>query len=131
MHTKNIVFCRQHVVLACDGNCQKAWGINCRPRLQLGPSDDDDIAYLSDQELCNAPANPGTYEGDHAKPSGPHDMNKWCARECERAVLRDPGEEMNLPDWSQRRFNKPWKHEPTTAGDDAPESTTDCGASGR
>lgn len=113
MHTKNIVFFGQSVVLACDGNCGKAWGIQCRPRLQLDPADVDDRAYLSDTELGDAPADPGTYEGDHAKPDGPHDMNKWCARQCERAVLRDPGEAIVLPDWSQRQLNKPSKHQPT------------------
>jgi len=55
----------------------------------------------------DAPANPGTYEGDHAKPTDPSGSNKWCARQCERSDLFDPGEPIKLPDFSKRLFNKP------------------------
>lgn len=87
MFVKGILYCGQQLALACDGKCHKAWGVNNRPKNQL--SDDvDDYEYLSDLELEDAPLNPGTYEGDCAKPlSNDEKLNKWCARECERAEM--------------------------------------------
>lgn len=110
MHTKTITFMGQPAVLACDGNCAKAWGIQCRPSEQLDPNDDDDIAYLADGELGDAPADPGTYEGGHGKPAGPHDMNKWCARQCERSDMAPTVGTVRLHDYSRRLLNKPTKH---------------------
>jgi hypothetical protein len=54
--------------------------------------DIDDFVYKADHELGTAPADPGTYECDAAKP-GPDDepMNKWCVRECERSTFCDKG----------------------------------------
>lgn len=57
----------------CDRNCGKAWGINARPRVQLS-DDPDDFAYLADDELDDAPVDPGTREGDVAKPLTPDDF---------------------------------------------------------
>jgi hypothetical protein len=75
--------------VACDAKCDKAWGINNRPRVQLS-DDEDDYEFLADDELGAAPVDPGTYEGGHAKPDEvPEKHNKWCARECERSVLLD------------------------------------------
>lgn len=112
--------CGHPMALGCDARCDKAWGISNRPQVQLS-DDDDDIAYLADDEVGTAPTDPGTYEGGHAKPRTPEDrLNKWCARECERSassdpflVQRDPGRYSliaTLPDFSRRRFNQPWKH---------------------
>jgi hypothetical protein len=104
---KEIVYCSQAAILICDGLCSKAWGINNRPRVQLS-DDEDDYAFLADGELGEAPRDPGTYEGDQAKPAGakgPDDMNKWCARECERCLLLRPGDPEVLEDFSVRRRN--------------------------
>lgn len=95
----------------CDRKCGKAWGISNRPQIEFDPDDPDDIAYLADDELGEAPADPGTYEGSHAKPLTPDAFpNKWCVRECERCVMVEPGEAFKLPDFSRRRYNMPWKH---------------------
>ena len=92
MYVKCVQFCGQPAALACDGACSKAWGINNRPRLQL--SDDvDDYEYLSDNDLGDAPLDPGTYEGGCAKPvDDSQRLNKWCVRECERCVSARMGE---------------------------------------
>ena len=61
------------MVVACDGICQKAWGVSQRPNHQL--SDDiDDVVFLADEEFPIAPIDPGTYEGGYAKPISPDDM---------------------------------------------------------
>jgi hypothetical protein len=111
MHTQKISWFGDSVILACDGNCQKAWGINNRRKIDFDPMEPDDYAFLADDELESAPDNPGTYEGGHRKPANPTYMNKWCARECERSKIFELGEEIILPDFSTRRFNQPWKHQ--------------------
>ena len=110
MHTKEIKWFGFAAVLACDGLCEKAYGINNRPKVSLS-EDEDDFAWLSDGELVDAPIDPGTYEGGCAKPTDPSGKNKWCARECERSVVADPGHPITLPDFSRRCFNQRWKHE--------------------
>lgn len=101
-----ILFFGQRVIVACDRNCQKAWGINNRPRIQLDEDNWDNYVYLSDTELGEAPANPGTYEGNDAKPLSPDDFpNKWCVRECERSTMVDKGKLYTLRDFSQRLYN--------------------------
>jgi hypothetical protein len=100
---KPIIYCGTPVVLACDGLCRKAWGINTRPEVRLS-DEPDDTAYLADGELGDAPDDPGTYEGRDAKPrdhSDPARQNRWCARECERSVLVEVGP-VRLPDLSIR-----------------------------
>lgn len=87
--------------------CHKAWGINNRPKEQLS-DDDDDYAFLADSELGEAPEDPGTYEGGHAKPTRAEDrLNKWCFRECERSCIAKRGEALTPPDFSKRLFNIP------------------------
>lgn len=110
MFTKNINMSRGQRILACDGKCSKAWGLCMRPRIDLDKDEPDDYVFLSDEEAEDAPANPGTYEGGFGKPEGPHAMNKWCTRQCERSVIVTPGESIRLEDWSIRRYNQPWKH---------------------
>jgi hypothetical protein len=109
MHTKDVTLFGKPATVACDGNCQKAWGISARPKLRLGV-DDDDVVWLADGELGEAPADPGTYEGGFAKPTGPHEMNKWCTRQCERSTVEVKGKALTPPDYSRRVFNQPWKH---------------------
>lgn len=103
------MFSLRPVILLCDGKCEKAWGVNCRPKEKLG-DDDDDVVYLSDGELGLAPADPGTYEGGYGKPAGPDHTNKWCSRECERAETIRPGEPLEMHDWRHRQYNQPFKH---------------------
>lgn len=110
MHTKQINWFDRQCTLACDGNCGKAWGINGRPSVTFDPEEEDDTAWLSDGELGEAPACTGVWEGGHGKPSGPHEMNKWCARECERSGIFEEGEEIQLSDFTTRVYNMPWKH---------------------
>ena len=112
MHTKDAMMFGQPVTVACDGLCGKAWGISSRPKQQFG-EDPDDVVWLSDGELGDAPADPGTYEGGHGKPTGPHAMNKWCSRECERSKVEDRGKPIKLHDFTQRVYNQPWKHDET------------------
>ena len=109
---KLITFCGQQAKVACDGRCDKAWGLNTRPRVLLDDgSNPDDFAYLSDDEAGIAPMDPGTYEHDSGKPVGaigPEHMNKWCVRECERCEMSEPGkwdEPLALRDFSRRRYN--------------------------
>jgi hypothetical protein len=82
-------------------------------------SDPDDFAWLSDDELGDAPVDPGTYEGGHAKPVGAtsaEHMNKWCVRECERCAMSAPGawsEPLALRDFAHRYFNmRPHRRDP-------------------
>lgn len=114
-YSKDIRFFGRDRRVECDGKCDKAWGINTRPREQLSDNPDD-YAWLADSELGIAPEDPGTYEGMDAKPIGASsgdDMNRWCVRECERCVMTKPdGTPMsmftNVPearDFSQRIYN--------------------------
>ena len=92
MFTKRITYCAQPAVISCDALCSKAWGVHSRPR---NPND----TFKTDAELGTAPVDPQTYEGDHAKPVGAktaQEMNKWCARECERCTLSRPNEAIKL-----------------------------------
>jgi hypothetical protein len=96
-------FFNQRAKAACDQKCDKAWGIQNRPRTQLS-NDDDDWEWHSDTELGTAPIDPGTYEGGHAKPLD-KTINKWCVRECERCVISAPGrldEDLFMKDFSRR-----------------------------
>lgn len=108
---KEIVFFGQRARVACDGQCSKAWGIHERPRVILS-DDPDDFAWLADSELGEAPVDPGTYEGNDAKPvdaTGSRSMNKWCVRECERCVMSPPGKAdkpLALRDFSRRYYNR-------------------------
>lgn len=109
MHTKTIQYLGKPRVLACDGKCEKAWGMNNRPRIKFD-DDPDNFAFLADDEVGSAPADPGTYEGGCSKPSSHRGMNKWCARECERSDMAGSITTIALPDFSARLFNQPWKH---------------------
>lgn len=106
---KIIVYFGQYTKVNCDRNCNKAWGINSRPKIPLSSVDEDDYFFLADNELGDAPADPGTYEGGQGKPTTPNLFpTKWCVRECERCVRSSPGEYMQplaLPDFSKRRYN--------------------------
>jgi hypothetical protein len=86
-----INFCGQPMKVVCDRQCDKAWGMNTRPTMQLSPNEDD-WAWLPDHLLGEAPADPGTYEGSDGKPESPDDFpNRWCVRECERCEKSEPG----------------------------------------
>lgn len=99
---KSITYFFQAAIVACDGRCDKAFGINTRPKL---PNDDDDAerVYLGDKEVGTAPDDPGSYEGGQGKPfaafhaGNPDRLNKWCVRECERSVMVRPGQKIVLP----------------------------------
>lgn len=102
-----IIFFGRWMMAVCDRQCEKAFGINSRPKIM---SDDDDIVWFADGEVPEAPANPGTYEGGHGKPFHPEAHNKWCVRECERCEIVKSGTAIRYPDWFSRRFSQPWKH---------------------
>jgi hypothetical protein len=105
-----ITYFGQPARVVCDRRCDKAWGINTRPRLQFS-EDADDHAFLADGELGTAPLDPGTYEGCDGKPESPDAFpNKWCVRECERCTMSLSGEPLELPDFNERIYNQPWKH---------------------
>lgn len=135
---KIITYFGQRAKIACDEKCNKAWGINNRPRVYpqiskdkiFGLNDDvhppelyieggnlpdnfdlDDYVYCSDDELGDAPVDPGTYEGGEAKPTNKSEIpNKWCVRECERCVMSEVGQShkpLQLTDFSKRKYNQP------------------------
>lgn len=107
MIKKEIRFFGHLKVLACDAQCHKAWGSNTRESVQLS-DDENDYAFLADHELGFAPADPGTTEGFQAKPQSPDErLNKWCCRECERSKMFDPGQEIKLPNFDKRVYNRP------------------------
>lgn len=106
MIKKEIIYFGNKTILACDGRCKKAWGINNRPREQLNEDNIDDYCFLSDDELGVAPEDPGIYEGGYAKPKNEEErLNKWCARECERSYLGCIDQPIELPDFSKRLYN--------------------------
>ncbi|KEI83980.1 hypothetical protein N493_18890 (plasmid) [Clostridium botulinum B2 433] len=111
MIEKEIIYFGQKTKIACDGKCEKAWGINSRPKVQLDKNNEDDYAYLSDDELGVAPVDLGTYEGGYAKPVNDKDkLNKWCCRECERCCMSKPNKSdkpIMLEDFSVRVYNIP------------------------
>lgn len=103
-----ITYFGQPAKVACDGKCNKAWGINSRPDNQLSDNDDD-WEWLADDELDDAPIDPGTSEGGVRKPLNNSEFpNKWCVRECERCAMSEPGEynkPLKLRDFSKRIKN--------------------------
>lgn len=111
---KIITYFGQDMKVGCDEKCNKAWGINERPKIEFDVNDEDDTAFLSDGELGDAPIDPGTYEGGHAKPTDKSQIpNKWCVRECERCARSSPSKShlpLELTDFSKRVYNQPWKH---------------------
>jgi hypothetical protein len=103
---KLITYFGHKVILACDEKCDKAWGSRSRPKIQLDDNDINDYCFLADNELGIAPKNPGTYEGGDGKPTGDEEkMNKWCRRECERSSINDLLGEIEIKDFSKRRYN--------------------------
>jgi hypothetical protein len=92
MPEKLITYVGQTAKVACDGKCEKAWGLNNRPREQLSDVEDD-YAFMADRQLGIAPIDPGTSEGNDSKPMSAKEFpNKWCVRECERCSMSQPGE---------------------------------------
>jgi len=41
MEVKEIIYFGQKAKVICDGNCEKAWGINNRPKVQIGDNEDE------------------------------------------------------------------------------------------
>lgn len=115
MIVKRITWFGHDALLACDAQCDKAWGINNRPKIEFDPDEPDDYAFLPDHELGIAPERTGIWEGGHPKPILPSSrLNKWCARECERSVVNELNDDLfkiKLPDFSKPRYNMPEKHE--------------------
>ncbi len=115
VYEKTIIYFGQPMKVGCDGKCHKAWGIQGRPRIRVG-KDEDDVVFLSDLELGMAPEEPGTWEGFEmcGKPTYSEDkLNKWCVRNCERcerSEIGQPEQELELPNWDERMYNIPSKH---------------------
>lgn len=111
MKAKLVTAYGRPVIIVCDGECDKAWGMTTRPKIELS-DDPDDVEWLSDSELETAPDDPGTYEGGHAKPTASSYgyLNKWCFRACERStffeVEHEKLVEFEMRDWSKRLRNK-------------------------
>lgn len=105
-------------VLACDGQCNKAFGINGRPRELFDPDEPDDYIYLPDSKVGEAPGpgeTIGVSEGGDLKPSAvpltdASLMNKWCSRECERSGFFKPGEPIALHDMEHPLYNMQSRH---------------------
>lgn len=117
---RSIVAYGQRLTLACDGRCDKAWGSSSRPR-KMFSDDPDDYVFEADQDLGEAPIDPGTTEGFQGKPSGVSLtdaalMNKWCFRECERSGEAPEGEAVKLPDMSSPAPNMPHRRAPAAGG---------------
>jgi len=95
--------------LICDMKCDKAFGINNRPKKQLS-DDDDDYYFLPDSEVGIAPDDPGTYEGGFGK--SPLSANKWCYRECERSATGDCffSARERIKNYENPLYNQPFKH---------------------
>lgn len=108
-YRKEITAFGRPLIIACDGKCEYAFGVNGRPYKQLS-EDPDDIVWLSDEEAGLAPVSGKTCtiaEGNDCKPSNEHEvLNRWCYRECERCVGAEPGEKIELKDWNSRVYNK-------------------------
>lgn len=113
---KIIKYCGFDVKVGCDEKCNKAWGINDRPFIKLS-KDGDDYAWLSDDELGEAPVSSRTIEGDTSKPFTKNFMlNKWCVRQCERCAMSNINQShlpLTYKDFSKRIYNQPWKHDQT------------------
>jgi hypothetical protein len=105
MILKQIKYLGKDLVLICDEKCEKAFGINNRPKIQLS-DDEDDYEWLSDNELKEAPMDTGICEGGQSKPINKNEvLNKWCCRECERSRLVNDLEYFELPDFNKRIKN--------------------------
>ena len=101
---KKIIYFGQECYLYCDGKCYKAWGLVSRPRVNVG----DREYWVSDNEFDYAPENPETYEGGDGKPmiNTGRDMNKWCARCCERSCIvpiKEGLKKSKLTNWNERQ----------------------------
>lgn len=109
MIKKEIIYYGQKATVACYEKCEKAWGISSRPKIQFNENNEDDYAYLSDDELGMAPEDSGTYEGGYVKPISKEErLNIWCCRECERCYISNSGEfdkPIVLKDFSKRVYN--------------------------
>lgn len=105
-----IIFAGKKAKVNCDEKCEKAFGINSRPRVQLSENLDD-YAFLADDELARAPADSGFSIGGIRKPINKKDIpNKWCINECERCNMSAMGksdEPLEVRDFSIRRHNIP------------------------
>jgi hypothetical protein len=116
MISKEIVAFGERQVIACDKKCEKAFGLNGRPFEQLS-EDVDDIVWLADSEVGIAPTSGKTVimsEGFNMKPNPDLEdslLNKWCYRQCERCVSAKTVEAIQLPDFSKRQYNQPFKHQ--------------------
>jgi len=99
-----ILYCGKNVKAVCDLNCDKAWGINLRPRVELSKNPDD-YYWKMDNELGIAPKDTGSQEGGHGKPYKPTEHNKWCVRECERCMTFGLTEQIKLKDFNKRIYN--------------------------
>ncbi|MCT4662730.1 MAG: hypothetical protein N4A40_12785 [Tissierellales bacterium] len=106
-----ITYFGKQVWAECDRKCNKAWGKSSRPKYLLNKEDPDEFCYATDDELGQAPLNPGTYENGEAKQYFGSELNTWCIRECERCSKSSSLEEDPiLSDFSKRIYNNIDKH---------------------
>ena len=67
---RNVTAYGRPATIACDARCDKAWGWNARPKVQLS-DDPDDVEWLADGELGDAPTVSSISEGGDGKPQHP------------------------------------------------------------
>lgn len=115
MISKEVGIFGEKRLIGCDAKCEKAFGYNGRPSVQLS-EDVDDICWLSDDEVGLAPVSGKTIitsEGEDMKPIPEIPtslLNKWCFRECERCEIAEIGGVLKVKDFSQRQYNQQFKH---------------------
>ena len=108
---KEITYYGAPAKVGCDEKCNKAWGINNRPRVYLDISETQ-IFGLEGTSIypdIEDDINVDNYENDDAKPTCKSEMgNRWCVRECERCQMSEYGkhnEPLKIKDFNQRFYN--------------------------
>lgn len=97
-------------ILACDGKCKNARGLQRRPKMLLDATNPADFALLSDAELAVFEALGRETPRDVDQPKRPCEMNEWCLWKCERSSTFLAGQELVLKDFRKRQYNMPWLH---------------------
>lgn len=102
------------LTISCDGKCHKAWGVNGRRlengNIRMASSDEEDVIYLSDNDVPDVANTSQFLEGGEGKPEIIGKHNKWCMRECERSSWTKGLEDPKILDFSYEVYNMPESH---------------------